>query len=295
MKNLKLIFFVTFILLIIGFTSPVVKAQEQIVFSPTQLIVKVNELGKRYTITITNTSEIDYSFTVEEKKTKKTDNTFNIFDTEITSKRLEIPISEFTVKAKDKFELTVRIKIFTNESFESFPSLLIKEKVDPKNQSKILFQIAIPFIVQTSNGESKIENSFTINAQNYTIDPKISVLGTIENTGTKFCNLSGTILILKNGKIIDEKEITSQISGLSFPNETRNYSMDWINTQDYFDGLGEYSVEARVNNDETSKTSIMRISFIYIPKNLIIATIGGVVGIVFIISIVSIIKKARKK
>jgi hypothetical protein len=272
-----------------------VKAEEQISFSPSQIIVKENELGKRYTITITNTSNTEYTFNVEEKNVKKTSDKLELLDTEVVLKRIEIPISEFKVKANDKFELSVRIKIFSNESFESFPSLVINEKANPLTQTKILFQAVIPFIVQNTKGESKIENVYTINAQNYTIDPKISILGTIENKGSKFSNLSGSILILKNGKIIDEKEITSQISGLFFPGETRNYSLDWTITQDYFDGLGEYTVESRVNNDETSNTSVMKISFMYIPKNLIIVAIGSLVGIVLLIGLISIVKKSRRK
>jgi hypothetical protein len=272
-----------------------VKAEEQISFSPSQIIVKENELGKRYTITITNTSNTEYTFNVEEKNVKKTSDKLELLDTEVVLKRIEIPISEFKVKANDKFELSVRIKIFSNESFESFPSLVINEKANPLTQTKILFQAVIPFIVQNTKGESKIENVYTINAQNYTIDPKISILGTIDNKGSKFSNLSGSILILKNGKIIDEKEITSQISGLFFPGETRNYSLDWTITQDYFDGLGEYTVESRVNNDETSNTSVMKISFMYIPKNLIIVAIGSLVGIVLLIGLISIVKKSRRK
>ena len=295
MKNLKAILFSASILFFIGLTGIIVKAEEQISFSPTQVIVRENELGKRYTITVTNTSSTEYTFSVEEKNAKITDNNLELLETEIALRRLEIPVVEFKVKANDKYELVVRAKIFTNESFESFPSLVIKEKRNPQNQTTAQFQTIIPFIIQNTKGESKIESTFTINAQNYSIDPKIYILGTVENMGTKFSSLSGTIVILKNGKIIDEKEITSQISGLLFPNETRNYSTDWTVNQDYFDGLGEYTIESRVNNDETSNSSIMRISFIYIPKNLIIATLGTLIGIVLLISIISIIKKSKQK
>lgn len=295
MKNLKAILFSASILFIIGLMGPIVKAQEQISFSPTQVIVRENELGKRYTITVTNTSSTEYTFSVEEKNAKITDNNLELLDTETTLKRLEIPVTEFKIKANDKYELIVRAKIFTNESFDSFPSLIVKEKTNPQSQTTAQFQTIIPFIIQNTKGESKIENSFTVNAQNYSIDPKISILGTIENKGTKFCSLSGTIVILRNGKIIDEKEITSQISGLLFPNETRNYSIDWTVNQDFFDGLGEYTIESKVNNDETSNTSIMKISFMYIPKNLIIATMGSLIGIVLVISIIRVIKKSKQK
>jgi hypothetical protein len=295
MKNFKAILFSVLILLIFGLNGSVIKAQGQISFSPTQIIVRENELGKRYTITITNTSDVEYTLSVEEKNAKITDNNLELLETEVALKRLEIPVAEFKVKANDKYELVVRAKIFTNESFESFPSLVIKEKINPQSQTTAQFQTIIPFIIQNTKGESKIESTFTINAQNYSIDPKIIVLGTIENRGTKFSSLSGTIVIMKNGIIIDEQEITSQISGLLFPNESRNYSTDWTISQDFFDGLGEYTIESRVNNDETSNSSIMRISFIYIPKNLIIASLGTLIGIVLLISIISIIKKSKQK
>lgn len=295
MKNLKAILFSASILFIISLSGPIVKAQEQISFSPTQVIVRENELGKRYTITVTNTSSTEYTFSVEEKNAKIANNNLELLNTETTLKRLEIPVTEFKVKANDKYELIVRAKIFTNESFDSFPSIVIKEKTNPQSQTTAQFQTIIPFIIQNTKGEAKIESSFTVNAQNYSIDPKISIMGTIENKGTKFCSLSGTIVILRNGKIIDEKEITSQISGLLFPNETRNYSIDWTVNQDFFDGLGEYTIESRVNNDETSNTSIMKISFRYIPKNLIITTVGSLIGIVLVISILRVIKKSKQK
>jgi len=295
MSKLRYIFLISIILFSTLTFNSHSKAEETITFSPTQIVVQETDLGKRYTITITNTSKNDIVFNVEERNAKKSKDQLELLDTEVVLKRLEIPTSEFKVKANDKYELVVRVKIYTNESFDAFPSLVIKEKSDPSNQLKILLQTVIPFIVQNTKGESKIENIFSINAQNYTIDPKISILGSVDNKGTKFSNLSGTILILKDGKIIDEREITSQISGLLFPGETRNYKIDWTVSQDYFEGLGEYTLESRVNNDETSNTSVMKISYIYIPQNLIIATLGSILGLTLLIIIINIIVKKVKK
>jgi P pilus assembly chaperone PapD len=295
MNKLRYLSLIAIVLLATTSLGQHAKAEETITFSPTQIIVKETDLGKRYTITITNSSNTDYVFNVEERNAKKSADQLELLDTDVVLKRLEIPTSEFKVKANDKYELVVRVKIFTNESFDAFPSLVIKEKSDPTNQLKILLQTVIPFIIQNTKGESKIENSFSISAQNYTIDPKISIVGTVDNKGTKFSNLSGTILILKDGKIIDEKEITSQISGLLFPGESRNYKIDWTINQDYFDGLGEYTLESRVNNDETSNTSVMKISYIYIPQNLIIVTLGGVLGLALLVIVINIIVKKIKK
>jgi P pilus assembly chaperone PapD len=295
MNKLRYLFIISIVLFATTSFAHQANAEETITFSPTQIIVKETDLGKRYTITITNSSNTDYIFNVEERNAKKSNDQLELLDTELVLKRLEIPTSEFKVKANDKYELVVRVKIFTNESFDAFPSLVIKEKADSANQLKILVQTVIPFIIQNTKGESKIENSFSINAQNYTIDPKISLIGIVENTGTKFSNLSGTILILKDGKIIDEKEITSQISGLLFPGETRNYNIDWTVSQDYFDGLGEYTLESRVNNDETSNTSVMKISYIYIPQNLIILSLGSILGLALLVVVINVIVKKIKK
>jgi len=277
------------------FSNNIKALESQIAFSPSQITVKETDLGKKYIITITNSTNTDYTFVTEERSVKKTDNTLDLIETSPLTKRLEIMSNEFKVKSNSKFELTVRVKIFSNESFEALPALLIKEKVDPKNQLKLLIQSVIPFIVQNKNGAFKIDNTFSLNAQNYTIDPKIIITGTASNNGTKFCNLSGSIIISKNGAVIDEKEITSQISGLIFPNEKRVYLNEWNITKDYFDGLGEYTIESRINNDETDTTSVMKISFIYIPKNLILTVAGVILGMGLIISIISIIRKSKKK
>jgi len=296
MNKLKSVLLIALFTLSFSLFSNSIKALEsQIAFSPSQIIVKETDLGKKYIITITNTTNTDYTFLTEEKSVKKTDNTLDLIETTPLTKRLEIMSNEFKVKSNSKFELTVRVKIFSNESFEALPALLIKEKADPKNQLKVLIQSVIPFIVQNKNGNFKIDNTFTLNAQNYTIDPKVIITGTASNNGTKFCNLSGTVLISKNGVVIDEKELTSQINGLIFPNEKRNYLNEWNISKDYFDGLGEYTIESRINNDETDTTSVMKISFIYIPKNLILTVAGAVLGIGLIISIINIIKKSKRK
>lgn len=296
MNKSKTIFLIATFLLSLLFLNANVKALEgQIAFSPSQITVKESDLGKKYTISITNSTSSDYTFTTEEKSVKKTDNSLEILDTTPITRRLEIASSEFKVKSNSKFELQVRVKIFSNESFEALPALLIKEKADPKNQLKVLIQSVIPFIVQNKNGIFKIDNNFSINAQNYTLDPKVLISGTAINNGTKFCNLSGSVLLSRNGSIIDEKEITSQISGLIFPNEKRNYSNEWNISKDFFEGLGEYTIESRINNDETDTTSVMKISFIYIPKNLILTGVGTIIGIGLIVGVIAVIKKSKKK
>lgn len=297
MKNNKFFFLFIFLVLINIFGRINIKAEELISFSPSQIIVKENDLGKKYTITITNSSPVPYTFTTTEQLIK-TDNTVStILPIVITNKRLEIAKNEFTVNANSSYELIVRVKIFTNETFESFPALILKEKATNNNQINVLLETIIPFIIQNTKGESKIDSILSINVQNYTLDPKLIVEGTISNVGTKFFNVSGTVVISKNDVRVAEKELTSQIqlSGLFFPQDTRNFMVDWTNDKEYFDGLGEYTVESRITNDETNKTIVNKITFIYIPKNLLLLGIGVLSGIGIIMISVTIIKKIVKK
>jgi hypothetical protein len=292
MKNKKILFSMCCLLIAnIIFLSNTRATEESVTFSPSQVIVNEKDLGKNYTITVNNTSATPYTFTVEEQLVTKEGEKMTILPATIENKRLEIAKNEFSLKANEKIDLTVRVKIFSNESFESFPALIFKEKASNSTNIKVLLQSIIPFIVQNTKGEYKLDSSMSLNVQNYTTDNKITIEGIVTNIGTKFFNTSGVVVISKNGVTLAEKELTSQISGLFFPKETRDFKIGWTNDKDYFDALGEYTVESRITNNETNKTLINRTTFIYIPKNLIVLLISALGGIVGLIIIISIIKK----
>jgi hypothetical protein len=295
MKKLKFFPFLIFIALSNLFFLINIQAQDTaITFTPSQIIVKENDLGKRYTITVNNPSEKPYTFIAEEQKVKIEGETLTI-TTEETEKRLEISKNEFTVEAMSKAEIIVRVKIFTNENFDSFPALILKEKAGKTDKIDVLIQAIIPFIVQNTKGESLLDSTMSINAQNYTIDPNLIIDGTVSNLGSKFFNPAGIIVISKNGVKIDEIEITSQIEGLFYPNDVRTYKIDWINDKDYLEGVGEYTVESRITNDETNNVTVNIITFIYIPKNLILL-VGGILScIILLIGTIKIIKIVLKK
>ena len=263
--------------------------------SPDVVVVNETGIGKVNTIVVTNNNTQKVQLTAEEGIVMRNQEQKVVPVNEpVTKKFLEITTTDFTVNPGATFEMKVRTKFTATEVAGRFPAVIVKTKPGTTQDVSLNYEIYIPILIQSITGEYKLTTDLKINVDRFTLDPKVTINGVINNEGGKFFNPSGTVLLYKDNVKLDEKEVTTQVTGLEFPGETRSYQVNFVIPETSFKGAGEYAIESHVSSDINGKTIIARIKFIYLPKELLYLVGGGVLGIIVIGIVVSRIKKPKK-
>ncbi len=270
--------------------------EKNVVVAPSQVIMQTNDLGKKYSITITNNTSSLLTLSAEEGLVSRSNSGATVpVEQAITQNFFEIPSQQISIDPGQKFELIVRTKIIKTTDFNVFPALHIKQATKNNEEVAIAYAFYIPFIIQDSIGDLLMDTFMTINIDKITFSPDIYINGKVNNKGNKFFDPKGTVVILKDSVKLQEQEITSQISGILFPGETKEYQYNWTLFNSNWNSVGEYTVESRITNDLSDKVTVSKIKFIYIPMQLIYLIIGVTGGLTSLIIITSVIKHMKKR
>lgn len=293
---MKKIFIIASLLLLAVSQPRIVNAQAQqpntgITISPATTIIYENDFGSEYTITIENNSDSDLSIIPTEKYVQK-DESGNIIPIDLKDQEyLDFEREEFTLKSKSRKKVPVRIRLIYKE-IKAYPAVSFKVKGDPKGVT-LGSELLSVFVLQNVNGQLNIDTQ--VNATTGVIfTPEINLEGTIDNVGEKFFNPSGTVAIFKNDQLIYEKQITSQIEGLLFPNESKEFGFSWLNEQNLFDSFGSYRMEVRIKPSPYSQIYGTKINFFYIPVQLLAIIIAIIAGASISLLLVQKLSKKKK-
>lgn len=265
---------------------------ETVSVSPINFIIIENDLGKKLPITVTNSGSTDLTYTIEECLAENINGKLQQIEGNITRSSIEIEETEITVKAGGTGTINTRVRISANGG-EQIPCVLIKLKTAETTEVSANSSFLIPYVIQNFTGSLNVSINVDVGSSGILTSPDITITGTVQNTGDKFFTPRGTIVITKNGTTLSETEISSQILGLMMPGESKPFEVKWTNTLDTLGSIGDYQVEVRISNDQTSKVSVGQLIFTYISSDLILfVSIVGVAILAIIIGVV-ILKKRK--
>lgn len=252
--------------------------------TPEKFIVQDHDFGRYYTLNLKNTEDEAVTLTLEEILTTLDNTNIVISNTKTEQKFLEIGKSEITIDKSSEYPLEVRFKFAENKSINQFPALSIKDKSTQQ-------EIIVPFLAQCNKCEFGLENTIEKNNTTIIFDKSFEINGQIQNTGGKFVNVKGDITVIKNGNIVKETVLNDQISGILFPKNSKNYTYTYTHSDNILESIGSYTVESRIYNDINGLVNGTRITYIYVPIELIII----IVSLILLITFVTIVLKLRRK
>lgn len=278
------------------FEEPMLETNSEkkgITISPSRVIMQINDYGKTYTFKLNNNSGSTAYFLISEGLVTQDENGVTIpLNEEVEKSFLEVLTPEITVEDSEVAEIKIRSRIIGNDTTQKFPAIIIKSDAEEGSNVGINYEMYIPFIAQNTTGDLSMNTVTKIDADAFSFNPKLSIIGSVINDGDKFINPSGTIAIFKDGVKIYEKEITSQIRGLLMPGIAKGFSLEWTNeNDDPISALGEYTVETRTTSDLSDKIYGSRINFFYIPIILVYILAGLITTIVITVIVVQVVKK----
>lgn len=300
-KSLKLLSGFVASVLFIGFLATSVHAEDQkavngVTVEPSKIVMQINDYGKVYTFTITNTTGAKINLTASEGLvTQNEDGTTAPLNEEVKKSFIEILNNKVTIEDGKTAEIKVRTKIVGNDTTAKFPAMVLKSSDNASAGIGIAYELYIPIIAQNTSGKLSMASEMKIDVENYSFTPNVTVSGTVTNDGDKFYTPSGTIVILKDGVKIQEQEISSQIAEILMPGKTRQFNYTWTNPKQSYDGVGEYTVETRITNNQSEKIVGSRIKYIYVPMQLVYIVAGAVGGIVLLVIVINVVKTIVKK
>lgn len=264
-------------LLIYGAAASIVNAEStSFQASPTNFIIMENDLGQKMPITITNPGTTDLTFTAVECLAERVNGEMVISDNVISKSSIDIENSEIKVKAGETGTLNTRVRISANGE-ELIPCVLISEKPATAGAEVQSTPVLVTYIIQNFTGELNASITIDIGTSGVVTSPDMVINGTINNTGEKFFIPTGKLIISKDGAVLSETDLSGQISSRMMPGNTKTFQVTWTNTLDTFGSLGDYQIEVRITNDQTSKVSIGQLMFTYVSSDLIIlVTIAGI-------------------
>lgn len=295
----KLKLFIIILTIVISFLnlSATLKAQteqESLSISPSEIIITENDIGTEYEITLTNNTDKTYTATPTEIAVTRSavGETLQI-ETEVESEKLIFASEAVTLSANSSSTITVRTKLDIEQSGEQYPALSFQIE-EGGEQVDLNFELVSIFIVQNFNGNLDLTTDLSIDQNILNTNRVFTVNGKVINTGDKFFNPAGSVKVMKNGQMLAEKQITTQIEGLLFPEEEKEYNISWQNQLGIFQSIGTYTIETTINPLPYGTKTTTQVDLFYIPAQLIIA--AAVVAIVVpTIGLISIVIKKRGK
>ena len=300
LKTLTIIAFLCFLLL----TNPAKPVIAQlptpsagITISPSIIIIDDQDRGKVQEIKVTNNTDEDFSFEVSETTVIKSDQGKILpVNKKITEPMLDLNQNLLTVPKHSEAILKVRVKISAKAEGEAYPGVMLtRNNTNEANKTAtvIINSFVIGVILQNYESELKADNDLRIDYSILSFNSNFKVLGELNNTGGKFFDPNGSIIIYKEGVKIYEKQITSQIQGLIFPNEKKSYLVDWLNNLNILKKIGNYTVESRVNVASIDKSFVSKVQFFYLPIDIFLIFLAIVLALLFLLIFLG--KKIRKK
>ncbi len=282
-------------------TIATVKAEELLSISTDEIIVNETDLGRTYSIELTNKSDKDIfikaeEIVVERSKTgdfvKKDVATTNPNDQE-TTKSLEIFQTSFKIKPGEKIEHKVRIKFSSkNFSFE-YPGINYVVYSDSAYKAMVNDDNFVPFIVQSLSGEYKMDLNINISNQDITTDETIHVIAEVANTGSKFFSPEGSIYIYKGDVLIAELNVSDFMPKRMYPTDNITIEKDLSIPGDKIDSVGEYTVKFTTKNDFIENGKTISMTFMFVPTQIFYIA-GGAIGLIAIVTIIITIIQKKK-
>jgi len=279
-----------------------VEAEDLLSISTEEIIVKETDLGRTYSIELTNKSDKDIfikaeEIVVERSKTgnfvKKDLATTNTTNDQEASKSLEIFQTSFKIKPGEKIEHKVRIKFSSkNFSFE-YPGINYIVYSDSAYKAMVNDDNFVPFIVQSLSGEYKMDLNVNISNQDITTDQTIHIIAEVANTGSKFFSPEGSIAIYKGDVLIAELNVSDFMPDRMYPTDNIIIEKDLSIPGDKIDSIGEYTVKFTTQNDFIEKGKTISMTFMFVPTQIFYIA-GGAIGLIVIVTIIiSIIQKKK--
>lgn len=287
----------SFVILALAVTAPVqAESGNSLTISPSTVIMQINDYGKVYEIEITNNTQESMNLKAEEAIVARSAEGKTMPLAEVVTKNFfELSPTEFSVAAGQSQKIKVRTKIINNSETAKFPALLIAPDKKKSDEVALDYALYVPFILQNTGGQLVMNTELAIDVDKFSTNSVTKVSGKIINAGDKFFTPSGSLLVLKDGVKIDEKELTTQIGKALFNGESVDFAIDWQNPDDSIQAVGEYTIETKITNNLTDKTTVSLIKYIYIPMQLVYIAGGAVLVIVLGLAIAGIIKSAKNK
>lgn len=279
------------LLLISGLFINDVYASDLITISPETIRVGETDIGKTYTITITNGTSNKIKLKAEEIRLIA--DSVEVDESEFSESALEIFVDEFEIEPGKSYEHKLRIKFISGDFTSSFPGISYTNIED--NVIDLSYEKNIPVFIQNRTGEYKADIELTLNHENITTDPNILVSGSITNSGNKF--FEGTLLlnIYKNNEIVEEADLTEQIEGLMFPEDSKEFEFSYDISNTSWQDYSEYKVEIKLSNDINSNTKVASINLMFIPLETVYVAGGAILALIFIIFSLFFYKKKNNK
>jgi hypothetical protein len=276
-------------------TVPTATPAQGLSISPDSLIIKETDIGKVNTIKLTNNTAQKLQLTGQEGiVSRNSDQKVVPVNQPVSTQYLEITPTEFSIDPGATFELNIRTKFTSTNISANFPAVIIKTKAGTTQDVGLNYEVYIPVLIQNLSGQYKLTTDLKLNIDRFTVDPQVTITGVINNDGGKFFNPSGTVVLFKGDTKLIEKEITTQVTGLEFPAESRSYTVNFVIPDTSFKGVGEYTVESHIGSDLSGSTTIARIKFIYIPKQLLYLSGGVLLGVIVISVLISLFRRPKK-
>lgn len=267
--------------------------EKSLVVSPSFNTVDANDLGKTYTLKITNNTPADSVLRPSEVSIKRslTGNIELVNDKQLNV--LEFSKSEITVKAGETIDFPVRIKLTLSDNVDVFPA--VEFKLIGGDGTSVVGGIVTPFIIQDFDGNLDVQLNFNSNQPGIATGNQLRLTGKVINSGQKFFNPAGTISVFKGDKKIFEKQITDQIQGLLLPNESKNFTVDWTNELEGTDALGTYNIELKISASPYNQSFVTRINQVFVPQNYLLLAGGGIVLIIISVLAFQLISRRKTK
>lgn len=298
MKRLLFIF-----VLLLFFTSTPILAEEEtvttdvsleevstdntITISPSLIIIDENDLGKTFEITIENKTDQQLTLYASEKFVRRKEGKIVPVELEDPGSFLEFNQDDFVVGISQKYVFKVRIKL-SIDKFQAYPAISFSES-EKGELLTVGAEILSVFLLQDFDGTILMDTKTVIDQPNIALKKQINVTGDLKNTGEKFFNPAGTVKIFKNETLLYEKQITTQIEGWLFPEESKSFSLSWTNDLPTLESIGNYTIETNIQSFPYSRITTNTINFFFFPSELLLYGIPGITGLVVLILLVRFI------
>ncbi len=277
-------------------STKTVRAEASLTLSPEEITVKETDIGKTYTIKVTNPTEKDIYVKAEEiSVTRLSGGDFEVQKTtKDSTKSLEMFKETFTIKPNETIEHKVRVKFSSKNFVSEYPGIQYSLYSDNSFKTMVKDDKYIPFIIQSLSGEYKMDINLDITNQDITSDTLIHVRAEVANTGSKFFTPEGKISIYKGGTLITEVEINDLLPTRMYPTDNIVIDKDLTISDEKLDSVGEYTVKFTTKNDLLEKGKTIEMTFMFVPK-LIYYLAGGLVAAIILVTIVISVIQKRKK
>lgn len=273
-------------------SSQPAQAQEQgVSVSPAIQIIQDTDLGKSFDISIKNNTSEELTFTPELSGVVRGESGTVPVDA-APDGIIDFDENAFVVPTGESYQFPVRVSL-TPEVTDTFPAITFTA-ASGEDQVALNTSLVSVFLVQNIDGSLGVDSDITLNQPGIAFQPVFSLSGTVFNTGEKFYNPSGTIRVTKDGQTIIEEEITTQIEGLLFPTENKQFEVNWTLDGGFPDAVGNYDIELRVKPNPFEQTHISKTQVTFIPLELLVV---GVPVVIVVLSVIGylVMQKTRSK